>query len=288
MFIITDKIKKTVEMEKYEKETGKNAIWRGFVTEGFHKWKNGEKIYNISKERISLYVTKDIKSKWLTFSKKNDYSNISKLIRDSVNNYIENKNYHIKENFSLQKNEDLSKFSYILKESLSFIKGSLQLILEDRYNELHYEVVKTISIILNQVEYLENNIIKPLDEISYDKNNYEILIIEDSITILSFIKKYFERKGYKCRGISSGSKGIEALKHCNPKLIILDIILPDLNGFEILRIIKQNEKTKDIPVFFITAISEAKVKDKIEISDAEGVIYKPFGLKQLQVLMKYL
>ena len=47
-------IKKTDEMKKYEKITGRYAIWRGIITEGFKKWQRGEKVYQREKERISL------------------------------------------------------------------------------------------------------------------------------------------------------------------------------------------------------------------------------------------
>jgi len=48
---------KSDEMKRYEKETGRYAIWRGVVTEGFRKWQKGEKVYHRDKERVSLYVS---------------------------------------------------------------------------------------------------------------------------------------------------------------------------------------------------------------------------------------
>ena len=58
---------KTGEMLQYEDETGKYAVWRGIVTEGFKKWKAGEKIYSRDKERISLYVSDETKESWTDF-----------------------------------------------------------------------------------------------------------------------------------------------------------------------------------------------------------------------------
>ncbi|MFX1340577.1 MAG: hypothetical protein ACFFDK_18350, partial [Promethearchaeota archaeon] len=62
-------IEKTEEMKKYEEETGRYAIWRGIITEGYKKWQRGEKIYHREKERISLYVSEKTKSKWLNYTK---------------------------------------------------------------------------------------------------------------------------------------------------------------------------------------------------------------------------
>ena len=76
-------------MEKYEKETGKFAIWRDRITEGFKKWQKGEKIYEKNKERIMILVSEEIKSKWQQFIKNNDYSTISKLVRDALKIFIE-------------------------------------------------------------------------------------------------------------------------------------------------------------------------------------------------------
>ena len=70
-------------MESFERETGKKAVWRGSITESFKKWQKGESGFEIDKERISLYVSKDIKDEWLNFANNNDYSTLSKLIREA-------------------------------------------------------------------------------------------------------------------------------------------------------------------------------------------------------------
>ena len=76
---ISNQIKKTKEMEKYEEETGRKAIWRDQITKSFKKWQNGEKDYNLSKDRISLYVPEGKKSEWIRFADKHNYSTLSKL-----------------------------------------------------------------------------------------------------------------------------------------------------------------------------------------------------------------
>ena len=63
-------------MIRYEMETGKFAIWRGIITEGFKKWQKGEKIYEKNKERIMLLVSGENKKRWQNFIKTNDISTI--------------------------------------------------------------------------------------------------------------------------------------------------------------------------------------------------------------------
>ena len=85
MDYIPEDLKKTKEMEKFETETGKRAIWRGSITESYKKWQKGEIDFEIDKERISLYISKDVKDEWLNFANNNNYSTLSKLIRESLN-----------------------------------------------------------------------------------------------------------------------------------------------------------------------------------------------------------
>ena len=60
-------IEKTEEMIRFEKETGKKAIWRGSVTKEFQKWKKGIKIYDRDGIRCTIYINKDINEKWKKF-----------------------------------------------------------------------------------------------------------------------------------------------------------------------------------------------------------------------------
>ena len=140
---IPNNLNKTKEMENFEKETGKRAVWRGNITESFKKWQNGEDDFDIDKERISLYVSKDIKDEWLNFADHNDYSTLSKLIREALKFFIEYKSKIAIKN----KNVDidlLSSLSHDLKEPLTSIKGYLQLIIEAHGNKLEDKVISTI------------------------------------------------------------------------------------------------------------------------------------------------
>ena len=275
-------------MEEYESETGKYAIWREKITDGYFKWKKGEKIYDKDKERISFYVSEDTKERWKEFAKSYKYSTISKLIREAVNNFIERKASLLNENLENLDIDAISSLSHSLKEPLTSIKGYLQLLIEEYKDKLEDNVLQIIENVLDQSNLLESKIIDKLDNNKEQGMPYDILIIEDSITTVKLLEDYFDSKGYSCVSALTGAKGLEALHSSKPRLILLDIILPDLSGYEICKSIKNNDKFKDIPIFYITAVPGSKVEDKMEETKADGIILKPFNLTDLNHLFEYL
>lgn len=294
MGTIPDDLKKTKEMEDFEKKTGKRAIWRGSITETFKKWQKGEDDFDLDKERISLYVSKDIKDEWLNFASNNEYSTLSKLIREALKFFIEYRSKIIIK----YKNVDidlLSSLSHDLKEPLTSIKGYLQLIIEAHGNTLEDKVISIIKNVLGQCSILENKIIDYLDKFETEKEEeingligYDLLLIEDDVETVNLLTSYFDSLGFSCKGVLSGFKGLKELKRHIPKLILLDIILPDINGYEVLKRIRADSKLKDIPVFFLTAIPNIEVEKKITKLGATGAILKPFNLSDFDTLHKYL
>jgi CheY-like chemotaxis protein len=283
-----DEVEKTAEMKRYEEETGKYAIWRGVITEGFKKWKEGEKVYDRDKERISLYISEKDKRDWKDFIEENNYSTISKLIRESVDYFI-NKQANKKTNGILDLNlETISNISHALKEPLTSIKGFSQLLLENYKKELSSEILSTIENIFEQSVLLESKIVNILDDIQVESKAYDILLIEDDLPTIRLITSYFEGKGYVCKGVISGSKGIEELKKSKPKIILLDIILPDISGYDICKQIKSNKNFKDIPIFYLTAIPGSEVEKNMEETEADGFILKPFDFSDFEVVLQNL
>lgn len=281
--------KKTEEMEKFEKMTGKYAIWHGRITKGFKKWQRGEKIYDRFKERIALYVSKEIKEDWQNFVKNSKYTSISKLIRDAVNNFIDKKLEVIDyENYNKDNQlRDLSDISYVLKEALTSIKGFSQLLIENYKEELSEEIILKIKEIFDKSVFFEDKINESLEYSPTSKSQYDILLIEDDISTIKLLISFFERKGYSCKGVISGSKGLDELKRNIPKIILLDIILPDINGFEVCKIIKSNKKYQNIPIFLLTAVSSLKVEHLIKKVKADGYIAKPFDFSDFNLIFEY-
>lgn len=275
-------------MKKYEDETGKYAIWQEKITEGFKKWLKGEKIYDRDKERISLYVAEDTKEKWQEFIRDHNYTTISKLIRDSVDYFIDQKTNIISSGIHKMDEKSIANISHALKEPLTSIKGFSQLLLENYKDNLDEDVLSTIKNIFDQSLLLENKIINILDKIKVEeaKTQYDFLLIEDDLATIRLLTSYFESKGFTCKGVVSGKKGIEELRTSTPKVILLDIILPDISGYEICDMIKKDKKFKEIPVYFLTAIPGSEVEKNI--GNADGYILKPFDFSDFEVVFQFL
>ncbi len=274
-------------MKRYEKDTGRYSVWRSVVTEGYKKWQKGEKIYHRDKERISLYVSEDTKTKWLDYTKNNGSLTISKLIRQAVEAFIESKS--IESNHILKKltKHTISNISHTLKEPLTSIKGYSQLLLENYKEKLNDHILDTVKNIFEQSVLLETKIINILDNIKVE-SEYDLLLIEDDLATIRLITSYFDSKGYKCKAVVSGSKGLEELGHATPKLILLDIILPDLSGYDICKTIKSDKEWSNIPLYFLTAIAGSEVEKNLEKTKANGYILKPFNFSDFEVIFDIL
>jgi len=277
-------------MKEYEETTDKYANWRGNITEGFMKWLKGEKIYDREKERISLYVSDKTKEDWSEFIKnhKDQYNTISKLIRESVSYFIQQKNSLANDDLNILDNQTLTNISHALKEPLTSIKGFSQLLIENYKDEMEEDVFNTVQNIFNQSLLLEKKIISVLDNIKTETTQYDILLIEDDLATIRLLTSYFESKGFTCKGVVSGTKGLEELANNPPKLVLLDIILPDYSGYNICKQIKANKSLRDIAVYLLTAIPGSEVEKNLIDSQADGYILKPFDFSDFEVIFQYL
>jgi PAS domain S-box-containing protein len=108
-----------------------------------------------------------------------------------------------------------------------------------------------------------------------------ILIVDDEPANIAVIVDYLGEKGLKILIAPNGTKALQQLEYVQPDLILLDIMLPDIDGFEVCHRLKTNEATREIPVIFMTALTETR--DKIKGFDLGGVDYitKPFQPKEV-------
>jgi DNA-binding response OmpR family regulator len=106
-----------------------------------------------------------------------------------------------------------------------------------------------------------------------------VLIIEDDPTMLRGLKDNFEFKGYKVLTASDGEKGLEAALNAKPDLILLDIMLPKINGYEICRLIR--EAKLRMPIIMLTAKGEeSDIVLGLNLG-ADDYVTKPFSIKEL-------
>ena len=103
-----------------------------------------------------------------------------------------------------------------------------------------------------------------------------ILIVDDSLNNLMLLERILSRKGYKVAVASSGKLAIDSVALTQPDLILLDIMMPDMDGYEVCRHLKASDRTRGIPIIFLSALVE--VSHKVKAFNTGGVDYitKPF------------
>ena len=103
-----------------------------------------------------------------------------------------------------------------------------------------------------------------------------ILIVEDSLTNLSILSKTLKSANYKVRTAMDGEEALTQIKHCQPALILLDVQMPKMDGFETCRHLQTNLDTQSIPIIFMTAMTDIGDKVKGLSLGAVDYITKPF------------
>ncbi len=111
-----------------------------------------------------------------------------------------------------------------------------------------------------------------------------VLIVEDDPTLLRGLKDNFETQGYQVRTASDGQKGLEALLHDPPDLVLLDLMLPKVTGYEICR--RARSAQLDLPIIMLTA--KGQEDDIIRGLDlgADDYVTKPFSIRELIARVK--
>lgn len=275
------------QIKRYEEETNKYAIWKDSVTEGFIRYLKGERIYDKDKERISFYVSSDIKENWLDFIKEQNISTISKLIREAVTHFIKEKPFNNEHIFKLDEGTLLN-ISHSLKEPLTSIKGFSQVLLENYKSSLDENILILIDNIFKQSKLLEEKIINILDEKKPEIQEIDVLLIDDDLSTNKLVTSYLQSKGFTCQGVFTARKGLELLQSMVPRIILLDIILPDISGFDLCQQLNQDKNLKELPIFLITAIPKSEVEKEIKNLNVYGYILKPFDLSDFEIIFKHL
>jgi len=106
-----------------------------------------------------------------------------------------------------------------------------------------------------------------------------ILIIDDSTKNLSLLCDLLTEAGYKVLSTSDSHKAINRVKNGHPQLILLDIIMPNIDGFEVCQQLKSDPETQNIPIIFITGMTETNAQIKGFELGAVDYITKPFRVK---------
>jgi diguanylate cyclase (GGDEF)-like protein len=120
-----------------------------------------------------------------------------------------------------------------------------------------------------------------MNKYSENSNQGNILIVDDVPDNLRVLSTLLNHHGYKVRNVIKGSMAIRVAKSGFPDVILLDINMPEMNGYEVCEALKSDSDTEEIPVIFLTALDE--VMDKVKAFEVGGVDYitKPFQIEEM-------
>ncbi|MFT3819721.1 MAG: response regulator [Rubrivivax sp.] len=108
-----------------------------------------------------------------------------------------------------------------------------------------------------------------------------VLIAEDEPHIIESLSFVLEREGFAVRAALDGEAALRELRASAPDLLILDLMLPKMNGFEVLKAAKADPALKTVPVIVLTAKGQAQDRRMVEEIGAEGFMTKPFSNREI-------
>ena len=119
-------------------------------------------------------------------------------------------------------------------------------------------------------------------QVEMEKPLKRVIYFEDESEMVELVRIILGREGYHVKGVREGQIGLQAVKEELPDIILLDLMMPDMDGWEIFRQIKNDEATMNIPIIVITA--KAQTVDKVlglEVAKVDDYISKPFRPQEL-------
>ncbi|MGA1794747.1 MAG: response regulator [bacterium] len=120
-----------------------------------------------------------------------------------------------------------------------------------------------------------------LDDFNWNQSVPHILVVDDDFSVRKFLGKVLQKEGYTVSTAENGGEGFHKALTLNPDLIILDVMMPDMDGFEVCTKLQSDEKTKNIPVIFLTVRNEHE--DKLRGLNLGAVDYlgKPVNIREM-------
>ncbi|MGF1589335.1 MAG: response regulator [Pleurocapsa sp.] len=107
-----------------------------------------------------------------------------------------------------------------------------------------------------------------------------ILVVEDNSDILLLLKLVLESAGYQVATLDNGRDALTQLETIRPQLIVMDIMMPEINGLQVSRQIKEKPDYQSLPILLVSAVDRLQ-EEQFSQSKADAIIYKPFDLEHL-------
>jgi putative two-component system response regulator len=109
-----------------------------------------------------------------------------------------------------------------------------------------------------------------------------ILVVDDTAANLTLLSRMLGERGYRVRPVPSGSLALKAAQSDPPDLVLLDISMPEMDGFEVCRLMKEDPRLREIPIIFISALTETEGKVKAFRRGGVDYVTKPFQIEEVE------
>ncbi len=107
-----------------------------------------------------------------------------------------------------------------------------------------------------------------------EQKKINVVVVEDDVFLANIYQKKFEMEGFKVIPADNGEKGLQEVQKKHPDIVLLDLLLPKMDGFTVLKNIKEDPSTKDIPVILLTNLGQKEDVDKGQLLGAAGYLIK--------------
>lgn len=117
-------------------------------------------------------------------------------------------------------------------------------------------------------------------------HNQKILVVDDDPIFLRFLTHFFSRREYEVVGASNGREALEHARRFQPDVMVLDLDMPDMNGFETCKVLKADEATRQIPVIILTAMESLELNQKAFDAGAQATVLKSMNRSRLMNIVE--
>ncbi len=115
----------------------------------------------------------------------------------------------------------------------------------------------------------------------------KVLLAEDEKNVILGVRTCLDAVGYQVEIVEDGEEALNSVRREHPDLILLDLLMPKVDGYEVLKQLKGNDETKNIPIIVLTAKAEEEDRQRAMDLGAENYMTKPFKPQELWDLLKH-